>query len=54
MCECYWPVKNDIVVLENFEIQLLSSSTSEKNQWIVRKIKLSSVKKSFFLMLSYE
>ena len=52
MCECYWPVKNDVVVLENFKIQLISSSTGEKNQWIVRKIELSSVKK--VVLLSYK
>ena len=44
MSECYWPVNNDIVTLQNFELQLISSWTSEDNLWITRKIKLSKVK----------
>jgi len=39
-CECYWPINEDVVILKSFQLKLLSTWTSEKNEWIVRKIKL--------------
>jgi len=31
-----------------FQLKLLSTWTSEKNEWIVRKIRISSVSKGYF------